>query len=140
MDTYLGNILSCPICQNRHFKIRSSESMKIIHETVPYTWTQALYCFFIGYIGHLLVLLSISSFISTCLRLSMPFLMTEAAIITSTILFRWIQETFFHIVLLHSHNDWMGKSMIIITQKIISMFRLILPYSSLGGCPWLIYC
>eukprot|EP00571_Detonula_confervacea_P017270 CAMPEP_0172312080 /NCGR_PEP_ID=MMETSP1058-20130122/16598_1 /TAXON_ID=83371 /ORGANISM="Detonula confervacea, Strain CCMP 353" /LENGTH=261 /DNA_ID=CAMNT_0013025431 /DNA_START=184 /DNA_END=969 /DNA_ORIENTATION=+ len=79
-------------------------------ETVPSTWSQALHRFFIGDVGPPLVVLSISGFIYTRLQLSIPFSIAEAAIFASTIIFWWIQEYFFHRVLLHSPVNWMGKS------------------------------
>ncbi|KAL7533480.1 hypothetical protein ACHAXR_005260 [Thalassiosira sp. AJA248-18] len=79
-------------------------------EAVPSTWTHALHRFFIGDIGPPLVLLSISGFIYTRCHLSTPFSMTELTIFASAIFFWWIQEYFFHRVLLHSPLNWIGKS------------------------------
>lgn len=79
-------------------------------ESVPSTWSQALRRFFIGDVGPPLVVLSISGFIYSRLQLSIPFSIAEGAIFSSTVLFWWIQEYFFHRVLLHSPFDWLGKS------------------------------
>lgn len=82
-----------------------------VKETVPSTWSQALHRFFIGDIGPPLVLLTISGFIYTRLHLvSIPFSIAEGTVFASMIVFWWIQEYFFHRVLLHSPFNWMGKS------------------------------
>ena len=80
-------------------------------EKVPSTWAHALHRFFIGDVGPPLVLLTISTFLYTRLQLpTTPFTITETTIFISSILFWWVQEYFFHRVLLHSPFNWLGKS------------------------------
>eukprot|EP00985_Skeletonema_marinoi_P011988 scaffold5704_cov144-Skeletonema_marinoi.AAC.1 len=81
-------------------------------ELVPSTWSQALHHFFLKDIGPPLVVLTISGFILTRCQLisTTPFSITELVIFASSILIWWIQEYFFHRVLLHSPFDWIGKS------------------------------
>jgi len=79
-------------------------------ETVPSTWSHALQRFFIREPGPPLVLLSISGFIYTRIQSSMPFSIAELSILASSIIVWWIQEYFFHRILLHSPFQWIGKS------------------------------
>ena len=81
-------------------------------QLVPSTWSQALQHFFLKDIGPPLVLLTISGFIYTRLQLlsTAPFSITELAIFASSIVLWWVQEYFFHRVLLHSPFNWIGKS------------------------------
>ncbi|KAL3769404.1 hypothetical protein ACHAWU_008813 [Discostella pseudostelligera] len=79
-------------------------------ETVPSTWSHALQRFFIREPGPSLVLLSISGFIYTRIQSSMPFSIAELSILASSIIVWWIQEYFFHRILLHSSFQWIGKS------------------------------
>lgn len=79
-------------------------------EIVPSTWNQALHRFFLGDIGPPLVVLTISGFIYTRLQLPQTISITDATITFTAVLFWWIQEYFFHKVLLHSPFDWIGKS------------------------------
>ena len=113
------SIIVQPIVDNRENEMISMEAkgeitpaiqISEVEETVPSSWTQALHRFFIGDIGPPLVVLSISGFLYARLQLSVPFSIAEVTIFASTIVFWWIQEYFFHRVLLHSPVDWIGKS------------------------------
>lgn len=82
-------------------------------ELVPSKWSQALRRFFLGDVGPPLVLLTISGFIYTRYQLlsTVPLSITEVTIFSLAILTWWVQEYFFHRVLLHSpHFHWIGKS------------------------------
>lgn len=92
-----------------------NESNNIDNENVPSTWNQALARFFLGDIGPPMVVLSILGFASTRLLLSIsnhpiPFSMMDVILFATSILFWWIQEYFFHRILLHSPLlNWTGK-------------------------------
>ena len=90
----------------------ASTSTTTTDQLVPSTWSQALHHFFLKDIGPPLVLLTISGFIYTRLQLlsTTPFSITELAIFASSIVLWWVQEYFFHRVLLHSPFNWIGKS------------------------------
>lgn len=79
-------------------------------ESVPSTWSHALQRFFIREPGPPLVLLSISGFIHARIQSSMPFSIAEISIFASSIIIWWVQEYFFHRILLHSPFQWIGKS------------------------------
>ena len=80
------------------------------NEIVPSTWSKAMQHFFLGNVGPPLVILSITGFIHTRLQLAQPLTITDATIVLATMVIWWIQEYFFHRVLLHSPFDWIGKS------------------------------
>jgi hypothetical protein len=80
------------------------------NEAVPSTWNKAVQRFFLGDAGPPLVVLSIACFAFARLQLSTPLSLTDATIFLVTIMVWWIQEYFFHRVLLHSPFDWIGKN------------------------------
>mmetsp|Transcript_8129 Transcript_8129/g.18686 ORF Transcript_8129/g.18686 Transcript_8129/m.18686 type:complete len:316 (+) Transcript_8129:118-1065(+) len=77
---------------------------------VPSKWSQALRRFFLEEIGPPLVVLSICGFAYARFKLSSVFTVADTLIFTCSIMFWWIQEYFFHRVLLHSPFAWIGKS------------------------------
>ncbi len=79
-------------------------------ESVPSTWSHAFHRFFIREPGPPLVLLSISGFIFARIQSSLPYSTAELSIFASSIIVWWIQEYFFHRILLHSPCQWLGKS------------------------------
>ncbi|KAL3801160.1 hypothetical protein ACHAWO_002731 [Cyclotella atomus] len=80
------------------------------NEAVPSTWNKAVHRFFLGDVGPPLVVISIAGFVYARLQLSAPLSLTDATIFLATIMIWWVQEYFFHRVLLHSPFDWIGKS------------------------------
>lgn len=79
-------------------------------DSVPSTWSHALQRFFIREPGPPLVVLSISGFIFARIQSPVPFSIAEVSILASSILVWWVQEYFFHRILLHSPFQWIGKS------------------------------
>ena len=82
-------------------------------ESVPSTWKHALYRFFIGDAGPPLVMVAVSGFVYARLQLlaMMPYSLSEFAIFAIAVVVWWVQEYFFHRMLLHSSSfDWIGKS------------------------------
>lgn len=80
------------------------------NEAVPSTWSKAVQRFFLGDVGPPLVVLSISGFIYTRLQLPQPISIMDATIFFAIVMVWWVQEYFFHRVLLHSSQDWIGKN------------------------------
>ena len=76
-------------------------------EAVPSKWSDALRRFFFGEIGPPLVVLSILGFAYARLNLSNVFTMADTLVFTCSVIFWWIQEYFFHRVLLHSPSQWL---------------------------------
>ena len=115
-----NNVDSLPILDDQDSIDRRSTSIELEEvsaavrgvekESVPSTWSHALQRFFIREPGPPLVLISISGFIFARIQSSMPYSTAEVLIFVSSIIIWWIQEYFFHRILLHSSCQWLGKS------------------------------
>ena len=79
-------------------------------EAVPSEWSHALRRFYLGEIGPPLVVLSICAFAYARFKLSCVFAVTDTLVFASSVIFWWIQEYFFHRVLLHAPFGWIGNS------------------------------
>ena len=79
-------------------------------EAVPSEWSHALRRFYLGEIGPPLVVLSICAFAYARFKLSCVFAVTDTLVFASSVIFWWIQEYFFHRVLLHAPFGWFGNS------------------------------
>ena len=79
------------------------------NEVVPSTWNKAVDRFFLGDIGPPLVMLSIMGFTFARYQSTQPLSIADVTIFLSTIVIWWVQEYFFHRILLHSQFDWVGK-------------------------------
>ena len=91
-------------------KLMTIFSSNTTNEVVPSTWNKAVERFFLGDSGPPLVVLSVLGFTFARFQTSQPVSMTDATIFVSTIVIWWIQEYFFHRILLHSPFDWVGKT------------------------------
>jgi len=111
--------LSAITSRQKHTAIAPTTAATTATELVPSTWSQALHRFFLGEdIGPSLVVLTIFGFIYTRYQLlsssttpTPSSIIMELFVFSSAIVLWWVQEYFFHKVLLHSPSfHWIGKS------------------------------